>query len=130
MSSNQTSFTITNSTGNVSDANSNRTSPAYVALCYIADSDGKNYQNFLDQCKNNKTLTDTFNTTDAQNRTLNVTWILVSNADTEQDQNLDVLKSLQNYTESQVLGLIMISKYLPRQLDDTMQNETSKFWFP
>lgn len=24
----------------------------------------------------------------------------------------------------------MISKYLPRQLDDTIKNETSKFWFP
>ena len=48
VSSNQTSFTITNSTGNVTDVNSHKPSPAFVALCYISDTDGKNYQTFLD----------------------------------------------------------------------------------
>lgn len=60
ISSNHTTFTINNTSGNITDNNNNT---AYVALCYIEDTDGGNYKAFLEKCKNNETLTKSFNTT-------------------------------------------------------------------
>ena len=53
-----------------------------------------------------------------QNETVNVTgWILASNEKTNQDNNIDVLRSVSNFSVSKVVALIMLSNEMPTQPD-------------
>jgi hypothetical protein len=98
MSSNQT----LNGTSNI-------TIPGSLQLCYIADSFGNNYQAFLDQCKNNITNNDTV-------------WILVSNSNSDQDVNADVLANVSEFETNRVQSFIMVSDLMIRPANDQELN--------
>jgi len=41
-----------------------------------------------------------------------------------------VLKNASEFEKSRIFGMIFLSKFYPRQLDDTISNETEKFKTP
>jgi hypothetical protein len=86
----------------------NETIPGVMQLCYIEDSED-NYQAFLDQCRNNNTNNDTI-------------WLLASNSNTDQDQNVDVLHSIAHFNDSHVQGFIMISDLMIQPANDSELN--------
>lgn len=93
-----------------------------MLLCYIADSqEGINYNNYLKQCRFNTTNTTATNETQ---------WVLVSTADYSRNDNLEVLKAINNDSLANVQALIMVSSRYPRPLDSTQPDEKEKFSKP
>ena len=83
-----------------------------MAICYVetGTEDGgdlANYDLFIKYCKND---------TDAVNVTA---WILASNERDSQDDNIDVLRAVANFSESGVQALIMLSNSMPSQPNTT-----------
>ena len=89
-----------------------------IRLCYIEDTKGNNYQSFIRECR------------DKDNTTKDVFWVLASNAASNENDNIDVMKSASNFEESRVIGLIMLSNVYPRELDDSKADEQNKFVHP
>jgi len=47
-----------------------------------------------------------------------------------QDNAIDVLKNASEFEKSRIFGIIFLTKFMPRELDDNISNETSKFKTP
>lgn len=89
-----------------------------IRLCYIEDTKGQNYDAFIRECRDSKNST---------NKTL---WVLVSNAMSNENDNIDVMKSAADFDTSKVVALIMLSNVYPRELDSSKPDEQNKFVNP
>lgn len=110
-------YTIQN---NRSTDDTEPTNTTQLLICFVDDTVGSNYQTFLTSCRFN-------NSKEISNSTK---WVLVSVADVNRNDNLEVLKFINNDTLSNVQALIMLSSRYPRPLDETQADEQSKFLKP
>ena len=80
-----------------------------ISMCYVERNESKsNIDQYYDGCLNNKTFSDTQG------------WLLVSNALDEQDDNLELLRNVsRENSTNKIQGLLMMSDYFPRFLNDT-----------